>query len=164
MYHTQERRAKRLNAPCICEKSNAWLGSGFYFWAEEVDAIHWGHNSKRNTGHFEIYIADVNCEDVLDTVFNESHYNLWRKQIEKVASAIIKKTGKKPQIKELNTYIAEKAKWSDHVKGIMFQDLPNSADLLVSGLFYRKRIQAAIYDKTIINNFALHDTMECVNN
>lgn len=161
MYHTQEQRTVKLTAPVLCTKDNAWLGAGYYFWAEEVDAIHWGHNSKRRTGRFEIYVADIICDDVLDTVFNEEHYNFWRKQIEKVATAITKKTGKKATLKELNTYIAEKANWSRYVPGIMFQDLPISSNLLVENLYYRKRIQLAVYDKSIIENFTFHDVVEC---
>ena len=65
MYHTQERWAERLTEPIICKRDNAWLGVGYYFWDEEVDAIHWGHNSKRRTGYFEIYTADIVVDDVL---------------------------------------------------------------------------------------------------
>jgi hypothetical protein len=161
MYHTQEKRATRLSAPIICDRNDAWLGSGYYFWDEEIDAIHWGHKSKRQTGYFEIYSADINCEDVLDTVFNEEHYKFWRKQIEKVAAVISKKTGSKATLNELNAYIAEKAKWAEVVTGILFQDLPNSADLLVAKLNYRKRIQIAVYDITIIKTFVFHDCMKC---
>lgn len=161
MYHTQERWAERLTEPIICKRDNAWLGVGYYFWDEEVDAIHWGHNSKRRTGYFEIYTADIVVDDVLDTVFNEEHYNFWRKQIEKVATTITKKTGKKPTLKELNTYIAERANWAANIAGIMFQDLPKSSDLLVADLYYRKRIQVAVYNKSIVKNFTFYDSMEC---
>jgi len=60
MYHTQERRATRLVNPILCTKSNAWLGDAFYFWDNELDAIIWGHRSKRSTGYFEIYKAEYN--------------------------------------------------------------------------------------------------------
>ncbi len=161
MYHTQERRAKKLTEPVICIKDNAWLGAGYYFWNEEIDAIHWGRTSKQRTGYFDIYTADIVCDDVLDTVFNEEHYNFWRRQIEKVAFAITKKTGQKPTLRELNAYIAEKAKWAENITGIMFQDLPVSSDLMVANLYYRKRIQLAVYNKSIVRNFTFHDSMKC---
>ena len=161
MYHTQEKRRKQLYSPIVCERKNAWLGLGYYFWNEEVDAIHWGNTSKRATGYYEIYKANIECNNVLDTVFNEKHYSFWVKQIEKAASFIIKRTGVTATISEINQYFNDKAKWSDDIDGILFQDLPFSADLLVKELNYRKRIQIAIYNMEIISNFAVHFDMEC---
>ena len=78
MFHTQERRSVRLVAPLLCTKENAWLGDGYYFWDDIKDAILWGNNSKRETGMFEIYSANFNMSNFLDTVFNENHYNFWK--------------------------------------------------------------------------------------
>ena len=161
MYHTQEKRERRLAAPIICSKNYAWLGTAYYFGDDEIDAIHWGNKSKRRTGYFEIYKADIDCENVLDTVFNEEHYNFWVRQIEKAAKVMMKKSGQKPTLKELNDYFKERAKWSEVTFGILFQDLPYSDDLLVKELNYRKRIQVAVFNPEIIHNFALHFEMEC---
>ena len=161
MYHTQEKWDQHLVAPIICLRNNAWLGTAYYFWDDETDAIIWGHKSKRKTGYFEIYKADIDCEDVLDTVFNEEHYNFWVKQIEKAAVHISKKTGMKASLKEINQFFNDKAKWSEKTKGILFQDLPFSDDLLVKGLNYRKRIQIAVFNLEIIHNFAFHFDLEC---
>lgn len=161
MYHTQEKWGIRLAAPIICKRNNAWLGSAYYFWDFEMDAIHWGHSSKKSTGYFEIYRANIDCENVLDTVFNEEHYKFWIKQIEKAAKHISIKTGYKATIREINQYFKEKAKWSEITDGIMFQDLPDSADLLVNQLYYRKRIQIAVFNLKIIGNFAFHFEMAC---
>ncbi len=157
MYHTQEKRRKLLNAPIKCNRGDAWLGEGYYFWDNEIDAIHWGNSSKN--GSFEIYKADIETENVLDTVFNEEHYSFWIKQVEKAAKSITRKTGKKASIREINQYFNDKAKWSEITDGVLFQDLPFSDDLLVSNFNYRKRIQIAIYNKAIINNFALHQSI-----
>jgi hypothetical protein len=162
MYHTQEKRGRRLNAPVMCNKYDAWLGNGYYFWNDEVDAVHWGYNSKKRTGYFEIYSATINCANVLDTVFNEDHYKFWVKQIEKAATHIVKKTKIKPTIREINQYFKEKAKWEDITDGVMFQDLPHNADLLVVSFNYRKRIQLVAYKLEIIHNFALHATHKVV--
>ena len=161
MYHTQERRKIRLTKPILAKRKNAWLGIAYYFWANEMDAMHWGVESKRGTGYYEVYSSLIDCEDVLDTVFNEEHYDFWVKQIEKAAKKIIKITGKKTTIKEINTYFTENAKWSEITSGIMFQDLPFSDDLLVYDLNYRKRIQLAVYNIGIILNFAFHFDQKC---
>ena len=161
MYHTQEKWSIRLTEPIICLRDNAWLGVAYYFWHDEIDAINWGNNSKRRKGYFEIYKADVDCENVLDTVFSEESYNFWIKQIEKAAKFITKKTGLKATIQEINLYLNTRAKWSECTDGIVFQDLPFSDDLLVKEFNYRKRIQIAIFNLKIIDNFMFHFDMKC---
>lgn len=170
MFHTQERRMKELISPIKCFRNDAWLGEAYYFWYDEFDAHRWGNTSKRQTGYYEVYEAKIDCEDVLDTVFNEEHYLFWLKQIEKAATKIIKSTGEKPTLKEINDYFKERAVWSD-LKGIMFQDLPNNFNfLLVKPIEYRtrkrpfvykKRIQLAIYDLEIMKEFVLLTSESC---
>ncbi|KAA6317650.1 hypothetical protein EZS27_032225 [termite gut metagenome] len=154
MYHTQERRNELLKSPILCKKENAWLGEGYYFWKEEIDAIMWGHNSKRKTECFQIYKADIDCENILDTVFNEEQYDFWIKQIEKAAKQIIKKTEIKPTVREINQYFKDRGKWG--YDGILFQDLPHSDDLLIVNFNYRKRIQLVVYELRIIHRFELY--------
>ena len=91
MYHTQEKRPVRLSTPIICVRDDAWLGDGYYFWNDLADAEQWGQNSKKRTGWYEIYNASIDCSTILDTVFNEEHYQFWLKQVEKAAKTIIKK-------------------------------------------------------------------------
>ena len=135
MYHTQEKRTYRLKEPIICIRKNAWLGAAYYFWYDETDAIQWGHKSKKATGYFEVYSAKVKSDRVLDTVFSEDNYVFWIEQIEKAAKFISKKTGIKASIKEINQYFQEKAKWSDLVDAILFQDIPISENLLVNEFY-----------------------------
>lgn len=138
-FHTQEKRIDILDSPVKCTRSDAWLGNGYYFWDDEQDAINWGHNSKKRTGYFQVYRADINCENVLDTVFNEDHYRFWLKQVEKAAKHFLRKTGIKPSIKDINDYFQKRAMWNE-VDGIMFQDLPANEDfLLVEALYYKKK-------------------------
>jgi hypothetical protein len=127
-----------------------------------MDAIHWGNKSKRNTGYYQVYSAHVDCDRVLDTVFNEEHYHFWLKMIEKAAKYIAELTNRKATIREVNQYFRDRTNWRNEVDGVMFQDLPSSDDLLVRGLNYRKRIQVVAYNINIIHNFALHFEMECV--
>ncbi|MFN8293091.1 MAG: hypothetical protein U0T72_05160 [Chitinophagales bacterium] len=161
MYHTQERRNIRLKAPVVCEREDAWLGDGYYFWDDVVDAEQWGHNSKRETGYFEVYKAEILIDNFLDTVFNEAHYRFWISQVEKAAEQIRRKTGLKPTIKEVNEYFKERAIWSE-VDGIIFQDIPEKDNILkVKAFYYRKRIQAAVYNLEIITTFAFHSESRC---
>ena len=171
MFHTQECRDNELSAPIKCYREDAWLGEAFYFWYDIFDAERWGNTSKRKTGSYEIYLAEIEIEDVLDTVFNEEHYLFWLKQIEKAAKKIIKLTNEKPTIKELNDYFKEKGGWGD-VTGIMFQDLPTNINFLMikpieyrnkkQAFVYRKRIQLAVYNENVLKGFRLHKVEKCI--
>jgi hypothetical protein len=175
VYHTQEKHKKTLSFPIPCTRDDAWLGEAHYFWKEESDAYDWGNNSKRATGHFEIYTCDIKSESFLDTVFNETHYYFWIQQLEKIAKKIMIKTHEKPTLKELNDYIRDKNVWPQ-VDYIQFQDLPtNSEKALVKPIVYRqskkrkvrtvafrKRIQIAVYNPKIISNFALQDSVRVI--
>ena len=161
MFHTQEKREKRLSAPVKCIKENAWMGVAWYFWYDSEEAFFWGLNSKRRTGYFEIYSADIDCENVLDTVFNEDHYQFWKKQIEKAQTAFIK-SGINPTLKILNDYFLDKKIWAS-ISGIMFQDISNREGYYITeGFQYKKRVQLAVYKSEIIANFALHNEGQCV--
>lgn len=161
MYHTQEYRGGYLTSPIKCVREDAWLGEGYYYWRDIEDAIHWGNKSKARTGRFVIYESKINCENVLDTVFNEEVYTFWMRQIEKVAKNIIKKTNIKPSLKEINEYFKERAQWKE-VDGILFQDIPLNENLISVKLFYyRKRIQLAVYNIGIIDNFVINREQKC---
>ncbi len=161
MYHTQEKRKKRLTHPIKCTRDDAWLGTGYYFWDELEDAVFWGETGKRRTNEYEIFEADINIEKVLDTVFNEKHYRLWFKQIEKIAKAIIKKTNEKATVKEINEYLIENP-WIDEITGILFQDMPkNNRHTLVDSFYYKKRIQLVAYTIDIISRFKFNMEGRC---
>lgn len=161
MYHTQERRNIRLSAPILCTRDDAWLGNGYYFWNDLEDADRWGQTSKKGTGRFEIYQARIDCNDVLDTVFNEEHYQFWLRQVEKAATVISGFTGQKPTIKEINTYFKTRGQWNE-VAGILFQDVPtNPTYLLVERFYYRKRIQIAVFKEEIILTFTFFKEEIC---
>lgn len=161
MFHTQEKRLVVLKSPVPCSKDNAWLGAALYFWYDEQDAVFWGINSKRATGYYEIYSADIDCEDVLDTVFNEEHYLFWINQIKKAEKTFMM-SGAKPTLKLLNDYFLQKGIWLKF-GGIMFQDIsPNPQNYIVRDFQYKKRIQLAVYKPPIISNFAHHFEGKCV--
>jgi hypothetical protein len=173
MYHTQEKRDKRLTKPVICKRPDAWLGTAYYFWHDIYDAHKWGDKSKKATGHYEIYQGEIDCESVLDTVFSEETYIWWLEQIE-LASKEIKKlsTGnKKPTLKQLNDYFKNQAKWGEDVTGVLFQDIPEGYDYsLIEPTMtrngpryfaYKKRIQLALYKLSYLKKFSLIMTQKC---
>lgn len=172
VFHTQEKRRETLENPMKCIRDDAWLGEGYYFWKEEMDADDWGNNSKKGRGYYEVYSCDLTSDNFLDTVFNEEHYYFWIKQLEKIAKKIIVNTSEKPTLKELNDYIKDHKVWEE-VDFIQFQDLPVSSErALVKPIEYktkkvrtvafRKRIQLAVYNTEIISNFALLRTEKVI--
>lgn len=172
-YHTQEARKRKLDAPILCQRDDAWLGNAYYFWLDIEDAEDWGDSSKRRHMWYDVYKCEIETENVLNTVFCEEHYDFWLKQIEKVAKTIISKTKMKPTIKELNEYFKERGIWND-LDGILFQDLPtNPNKLLIKPIEYnnktkkiifpyRKRIQLAVYNSNIILTFAHLKKEQCI--
>jgi len=155
MFHTQEYRLPYLTEAKRCNRDDAWLGTGHYFWNEEEDAVAWGLTSKGRK--YTVYTAKIDCEDVLDTVFNEDHYKFWVVSIEKAIKVLSKKTYRKLTIADINSYFMNKGGWGTKVKGIMFQDLPSNETISkVLGFYYHKRIQVAVFNKEIITNFAHH--------
>ena len=173
MYHTQEKRDVRLQKPVLCIEEDAWLGKGYYFWVDIFDAKRWGTKFKTKTGSYEIYKCNIDCEDVLDTVFNETHYFWWLEQIEMAAKEIKKKgsKGRRPTLKQINDYFKKSSEWSA-ITGILFQDVPESYDYSIiepikmkngkTRIFtYKKRIQLALYNIEKLENFKLDSTNNC---
>ncbi|QEC41561.1 hypothetical protein [Pseudobacter ginsenosidimutans] len=160
MFHTQEKRAELLKGPIICSYLNAWLGEAYYFWYSLDDAHYWGITSKRKTGYFEVYQADIVCENILDTVFNEEHYNFWIKNIEKAITRFTKAGIEEITLALVNKYFTEKNIWTQF-QGIMFQDI-SSKKSNIKDFHYKKRIQLGVFDHKIITNFALRYDCPCV--
>ncbi|MCQ2351281.1 MAG: hypothetical protein MJ003_04830 [Paludibacteraceae bacterium] len=75
VYHTLENRENadevEMNAPYPCNKKNAWLGRGYYFWESFIDlAKKWGEDSYN--GNYFVCQCQLSCPDeyVLDLVGN----------------------------------------------------------------------------------------------
>ncbi|TAE09306.1 MAG: hypothetical protein EAZ47_12005 [Bacteroidetes bacterium] len=161
MYQTQEKREQVLSSPIATTNPNAWLGDGYYFWYDEKDAIWWGRTAKRNTGHYEVYQATINCENVLDTVFNEEHYKFWISNIERALSKFLNNDKNNISLKYINDFFKERNVF-DGIDGVMFQDITDNPEhWIVKKFQYKKRIQLAVYNSTIITNFALRFDAEC---
>lgn len=161
MYHTQEKRDTRLYAPICCYKNNAWLGHGYYFWDEELDADAWGRSSKRKTGRYQVYKADIESDNFLDAVFDEKGYRFFVEQIEKAANDFKEKTKKQPDVKAICSYIMEKAKWNTKLDGVLFAENPEGNTSLIKNFPYRRRIQAVLYNTNCLNSFSLYKEEKC---
>jgi hypothetical protein len=161
-YQTLEKRKIRANFAGYCLRTSAWLGSGYYFWSDELDAMRWGQDAEYRSKHYEIYKSEILFDDVLNTVFNEQDYNFYVKIIEIAAEYFIKKINERPSIKLINDYMREHGIYQNIV-GVLFQDLPTSKSYsLVQNLFYKKRIQLCVYNKNIILSFNYHLDGECL--
>lgn len=152
MYHTQQDRGYILEGPCLCSRKDAWLGTAYYFWGDEIDAIRWGYDSKNNK--FQIYNARIISENVLDTVYNEEHYDFFIKSLQKVVDKCIKLTGRKPCIEHLCEYFNERANWKKEIDVILISDNPSGSRETLP-IPIRRRIQAAVYNEQCIHDFNL---------
>ena len=164
MYHTQEKRASKLTAPIICSRRDAWLGEGYYFWWYPIDAILWGENSKKATGYYEVYSAEILLDNVLNTSFNIEHYEAWNEIIASIARDIATKTGHTATVQQVNDYVRKRAGWQTvaGVEGILMDDTTGDARrLLVAGLPHRRRIQLVAYNTNIISNFTFYKGGKC---
>lgn len=160
MYHTQEKWARKLSNPIATTNKHAWLGNAYYFWYSEEDSVFWGITAKKNTSYYEVYKAQIDCDNVLDTVFNESHYHIWVKNVEK-ALQILVKDGKNVTLREINNFFKAKGIY-DGIDGVMFQDITNNRGYWIVDKFqYKKRIQLAAYNLQIISNFTFYFESEC---
>lgn len=152
MFHTQEDRGAVLEGPAFCERDDAWLGSAWYFWDDERDAVRWGQDAK--DGKFRVYCARIVSEKVLNAVFNEEHYRFLMQALERVAKKIYEDTGRKATKKHLCRYF-ERAGWMREIDVLVVCDNPEGwrEDLPIP---LRRRIQAAVYNKACIREFRLH--------
>lgn len=161
MFHTQERRQVKLTEPKSTTNRYAWLGDGCYFWYYEEDAVWWGRTAKTNTGYYEVYKADINCDNILDTVFNEEHYNFWIAQVDEVIRKFLKNNRTGLSLKYINDRFKERGLFND-VDGVMFQDITDNKEYWIIDKFqYKKRIQLAVYNLQIVSNFEFVFDAEC---
>lgn len=152
MFHTQEDRGNVLSGPILCIRKNAWLGTAYYFWAEDEDAVRWGYDSKG--GCFQVYSARIVSENVLDTVYNKEHYEFFRNALERLAAKIVKKTGRKLSKTILCEYLNNRAHWRKKIDVLIVNDNPQGEREILP-IPIRKRIQAAVYNQNCIHEFKL---------
>ena len=146
-YHVQEYRPTELEHPIKCCDRDAWLGFGFYFWLEVLFAHYWGQDKKSSgkSGSYDIYIADLNIEKCLNTVFNEEHYLFFIEMIEG-AIKYLKSKKKNLSLSEVHCYLSEIIWNKLGIEGIVYDDKPtnprNKKRIYseIPDLYYIKRI------------------------
>lgn len=163
-YHTQENRYEILLEPILCKDNEAWLGYGYYFWTDLKFARYWGEDWKRgvrNAGTYDIYRANINVEDYLDTAFSIDGYITFKGIIEKTIK-LFENRGVNVNLSEINKFLSEKGYWkSIGVKGIIYADTPynvskkNRIFSKIEPLYYEKRIQLVAFDKITIEGFEI---------
>lgn len=175
-YHTQEfRYEEALNNPLKCRASDAWLGIGYYFWTDLEFAKYWGEDFKTlGTGCYDIYKADLNVENCLNTTFNEEHYFFFQECIECAIQDLKKSQSPKNQtritLKREHEFLSEKYWQRMSISGIIYDDMPynppNKQNRKYSVIehkegnnskffYYKKRIQIVIFNLKDILNFKL---------
>lgn len=73
LYQTVEDRTNpnyiKENAPFPCNKENAWLGNGYYFWDTFIENAHWwgkvGYKSNYVICRYECTFEKLNCFDLV---------------------------------------------------------------------------------------------------
>lgn len=162
-YHTQEFRAlsESLSAPIRCKGKNAWLGVGYYFWTDESYAHFWGLDFKCATGAYDIYKADLNIEDCINSVFDMEGYFFLKEKIEETIEHFAR-VGKKLTLEAVHRFLAD-GFWREFgVTGIIYDDKPiNSAKFErihseIPDLYYKKRIQVVLFGLENIRNFDVY--------
>ncbi len=162
-YHTQEFRPGNipLSKAIKCLTKNAWLGIGYYFWTELEFAQYWGEDFKmHNTGFYDIYKAYLECENCINSVFDEEGYFFLREKIEETINHF-KKNNVTPTLEQVNRFLADNIWGEIGVEGIIYDDKPTNpkkSDRIYSeipDLYFKKRIQIVLFNLKNIHNFEL---------
>lgn len=151
-----------LTQPIVCKRKEAWLGLGYYFWVDEEFAKYWGEDSKMdNTGAYDIYMAEIEEDGLLNAVFSEKGYYFYQSKIEETVS-YFKENSLNIELSTVNRFLSEKV-WKDiGITGIIFDDLPrNPSDNKrriyseIRDFYYKKRIQFVLFDINKCHSFVV---------
>lgn len=170
-YHSQEnRKNSELIEPIECNASDAWLGTGYYFWVEEEFAKYYGEDYKTNKGKntFDIYKANLQTANFLNTTFIENDYFLFKEIIEESIKKL-QSADKSVTLLRVYEYLSDEYWRKLNISGIIYDDLPNNGKNKTriqspikyeensSRIFYyKKRIQIVVFELKDICNFTLY--------
>jgi hypothetical protein len=116
---------------------------------------------KRATGYYDIYKADINVENCLNTVFNEEGYFFFKRTIEETIE-YFKRENITVTLEEVNKFIADNIWNNIGVESVMYDDKPINpykSDRVYSeipNLYFKKRIQIVVFNLKNIGNFTLY--------
>jgi hypothetical protein len=152
-YHTADNSKGELHKPLYCVKEDAWLGAGYYFWAEKMFADDWAEI--KNYLYYDIYSAEIDknkCIDLTDPKKSVLYYE----NIKKLLHDLRKKTNKKITNKTLFSYLRKKI--NNKIIGIMYDKAPKSkkySELEDYHLFIVKQQQIVIFEERGYTNFKI---------
>ena len=112
------------------------------------------------TGSYAIYSADLDVRNCINAVFDEDGYFFFRDKIEEAIDHF-KNKGKKVSLEQVNRFLADNIWPRLGITGVIYDDKPinsNRSDRVhseIPDLYYKKRIQVAIFDLKNIRNFNL---------
>ena len=158
-FHTLEHRKEIPEHPIKCVREDARLGFAYYFWIEEDFAHSWGQIRKSES--YDVFVANLNIKNCLNTVFNEKHYLFFRKKIREVVQHF-KNMNVPATLEMINTFLAKNVWQRYAIECIIYDDKPTNKpkkNLIYSeipDLYYNKRIQVVVFDLKNIRNFELY--------
>lgn len=163
-YHTQEFRPTEqpLDNPIKYLVKNAWLGIGYYFWTEIEFGHYWGEDFKKKySGYYDIYKADLDVSNFINSVFDEDGYFFLRNKIEQTLDHF-KKYNKDISLEMIHRFMSDEI-WSKlGIKGIIYDDKPVNPKRSertyseIPNLYYKKRIQIVSFELNNIHKFGLY--------
>jgi hypothetical protein len=167
-YHTVEDRNNpdliKLEGPFRCEREDAWLGHGYYFWDTN---IHWAHNWGRDAYRRKGYIicqAKINPDIMFDLVGNIGHQMEFEEMI-KLLEADESYQREKPLVAEIIDFMKDRGFFAHksvraadnpyNVVEVDFrpprnQEQPNNRPFMRIG----QRVQICLFEKS---ELTLHD-------
>ena len=75
------------SGPIFCDDSEAWLGSGYYFWDDSFEsALWWGKNHYFGYFFVNLYYYDYHSDEFLDLVGNTEHRRYIKKRFDSLVS------------------------------------------------------------------------------
>lgn len=167
LYQTLEDRSNpeevEQHGPYRCTRSNAWLGSGYYFWHQFIDLAHWwGRNSYPDTYMICRQTGDIDGNpEVLDLYADLVLRDTIREYVSKMKNAYNQKTMTVRTVLEhmkkigaLDDYKAvriEGVNSTNRDKFLQKQKLKFNPD---GGQYYDMipPIQVCVYDKSVLND------------
>ena len=152
------------NGPFLCNRDDAWLGEGYYFWDSLIDNAHfWGKKSYNNEYYiceFKALIENSNCFNLL-----EPKMMLEFREFLKTYQEYYKDKSDKPTLKDVLVFIRRKLPlFFKKYKAIKLESVTQSKYIvsddtnilkIIKGrheeVMLAKLVQVCIYDKDFYN-------------
>ena len=159
-YHTLEDRGNAAEieewGPKLCNRSNAWLGEGYYFWDGDIYWAHdWGKKGKKD---YMIFEADITIDDnTYDLVGKIAHKLEFAAIIRELESTGFLNPGQTVTVPKVIEYIKKNIGFP--YNSIRAADYPGRSLQVSFGgkykefMYLRERVQICLVNK---NNLNLH--------